>query len=52
MERRITNIDLEKFVSSLLIVLHHYQQVYGIRFEYGLIILGETVRKPLRASEG
>ena len=32
--QRIVTFDLMKLFMSLIIVLHHFQQVTGIRFEY------------------
>jgi len=40
MEKRIYTLDVMKFVASVLIVFHHYQQLSGVRFE-GMRFFGE-----------
>ncbi len=41
--KRLTNIDLLKFIASLCIALHHYQQRFDIYFEKGLNFSGGII---------
>lgn len=40
---RLLNLDLLKFLASLCIALHHYQQAFAVKFENGLNFYGGKV---------